>query len=127
MADGVPPEAPILVVTRRLPASDVAALLGAPFPDMIKFVADVERGMVAVGGHLHADAEALLIAHGSRQATLWGGNYYPARDPEECVEFESLINIRPGVNGGMEVEDPAMRARIRELVFALVGRGRPRP
>jgi hypothetical protein len=120
-------DAPILVVTKPLPPAELAELVGAPFPDMVKFVVDVERRIVAVGGHLHADAEALLIERGSRQGSLWGGNYHPALDDDECVEYESLINIRPGRNPGLEVEDPALRARMREVIFALIGRGRPRP
>lgn len=119
--------ASILVVKEPLPQSELAKLLGAPFPDMVKFVVDVERRIVAVGGHLHADAEALLIDQGSGQAALWGGNYYPGLEEEACIEYESLINIRPGRNPGIRVEDEALRARIRETVFGLIGRGRPRP
>jgi hypothetical protein len=123
----VSPAASILIVTKQLPPTELAELLGAPFPDMVKFVVDVERRIVAVGGHLHADAEALLIDQGSRLAALWGGNYYPGLAEEECIEFESLINIRPGRNPGAEVEDEALRARMRDVVFSLIGRGRPGP
>ena len=120
--------APILVVTKPLPPSELAKLLGAPFPDMVKFVVDIERRIVAVGGHLHADAEALLLEHGSHQQGLWGGNYHPALDEEECLEYESLINIRPGAgNPGLAIEDARIRARVREVIFALIGQGRPRP
>jgi hypothetical protein len=119
--------APILVVTKPLPPSELAKLLGAPFPDMVKFVVDVELRILAVGGDLHADAEALLIERGSRQGAVWGGNYHPGLDEEECIEYESLINIRPSAgNPGLEVEDTVLRGRIREVVFALLGRGRPR-
>lgn len=118
--------APIVVVTKALPPNEIVKFLGAPFPDMVKFVVDVERHVVAVGGHLHADAEALLIDQGSRQAALWGGNYYPGLDEQACIEYESLINIRPGRNSGTRVEDEALRVRIRQVVFSLIGRGRPR-
>lgn len=47
------------------------------FEDMVKLVADVERGVAAIGGELHADAEAVLLQDGSRQADLWGANYCP--------------------------------------------------
>jgi hypothetical protein len=126
-ARSVSDAAPIVVVTKPLPPSELAKFLGAPFPDMVKFVVDVERRVVAVGGSLHADAEALLIDQGSRQAALWGGNYYPGLAEATCIEYESLINIRPGRNPGVTVEDETVRARIRDLVFSLVGKGRPRP
>jgi hypothetical protein len=119
--------APILVVTKPLAAGELAKLIGAPFPDMVKFVVDVERRIAAVGGHLHADGEALLIEQGCQQGALWGGNYYPDLDEEECVQYESLINIRPGAgNPGLEVEDLGLRGQICAIVFALIGRGRPR-
>jgi len=119
---------PILVVTKRLLPAELARFIGAPFPDMVKFVVDVERRIVAVGGQLHADAEALLIDQGSRQESLWGGNYHPELDEEECIEYESLINIRPAAgNPGLDVQDLAIRERIRAVVFSLIGSGRPLP
>ncbi len=91
---------------------------------MVKYVVDVRRGVVAIGGELHADAELVLLEHGSRQADLWGANYYPGRGRDGCIEFTSLINIRPARgNPGMEVEDPAIRQRVRVLTFALIGEG----
>jgi hypothetical protein len=118
--------APILVVTKRLPPAELARLVGSPFPDMVKFVVDVERRIVAVGGQLHADAEAILLDQGSRQPALWGGNYHPGLGEGECIEYESLINIRPAVgNLGLEVQDLAIREKIREVIFALIGRGEP--
>ncbi|MBI2161290.1 MAG: hypothetical protein HYU25_13110 [Candidatus Rokubacteria bacterium] len=105
--------------------ADLARLLGL-FGDIIKYVADVERGVIAIGGELHADAEQVLLEQGSRPADLWGANYYPGRGREGCIEFTSLINIRPARgNRSMEVEDPAVRERIRALTFALVGAGEP--
>jgi len=95
---------------------------------MVKYVADLELGVIAVGGELHADAEALLLERGSRQRNLWGANYLPGRGEAECIEYTSLINIRPSQdNRSMEVEDPLLRDRIRELTFRLIGRGAPLP
>jgi hypothetical protein len=120
--------APILVVTKRLPPAGLAKLIGEPFPDMVKFVVDVELRIIAVGGQLHADAEAILLERGSPQASLWGGNYHPGLGEVECIEYESLINIRPAVgNLGLDVQDPAIREKIRDVVFALIGRGEPLP
>ena len=88
----------------------------------------MERGVIAVGGQLHADAELLLLEEGSRSQDLWGANYYPGRGREGCVEFTSLINIRPAQgNPGMEVLDPALRERICTITYALLGEGEPLP
>lgn len=92
--------------------------------DMVKFVVDVERGILALGGELHSDGEAMLIQDGSRPADLWGGNYHPGLGPEECIRFTSLINIRPRQgNLSMEIGDAALRSRIAGIVHRLVGRG----
>jgi hypothetical protein len=94
------------------------------FTDMVKYVADVAKGVIAVGGQLHADAEQVLLETGSRQEDLWGANYYPGRGRDDCIEFTSLINIRPAEgNPGMVLEDPALRDRVRELTFELIGEG----
>jgi hypothetical protein len=118
----------IVVVRSRIEPTTLAMLVGDPFEGMVKFVADVDRRILAVGGELHVDAEAVLLEEGSRQDALWGGNYYPGKGPEGCLQYTSLINIRPSqANRGMEVADPAVRDRMREIVFALVGRGEPLP
>lgn len=98
------------------------------FEDMVKFVVDVERGVAAVGGELHADEELLLLEHGSRQADLWGANYYPGRGAEDCLEYTSLINIRPSQdNRSMSIQDESVRSRVREVAYRLIGRGEPLP
>ena len=113
----------ILVLDQRIAPADLARLLRL-FGDMVKYVADVERGLIAFGGELHADAEQVLLERGSRQADLWGANYYPGRGRKGCIEFISLINIQPSRgNPGMEIADPGIRERIRALTFALVGEG----
>jgi len=122
-------EAPgILIVRERIPADELARLVRLYFEDMVKFVVDIRRGVVAVGGELHADAEQLLLGEGSRQEDIWGANYYPGAGDEQCIECTALINIRPSAgNRGMEIEDAGVRARVRELTFSLIGRGEPLP
>lgn len=119
------PDQPQTVVTdRRLDQAELARLVQAQFGDMVKYVVDVRRRLVAVGGELHADAESLLLEGGSQQGDLWGANYYPGRGPVGCIEFTALINIRPAQdNPGMEIEDERIREQVREVTFALIGRG----
>lgn len=120
-------EVPDIVVAHEpLETAVLRALVARFFQDMVKYVVDLERNIVAVGGELHADAEALLLEGGSRQEHLWGANYYPGRGLDDCIEYTSLINIRPAQeNHGMELEDPALRERVRELTHQLIGRGEP--
>jgi hypothetical protein len=114
----------IPIVRDRIPPDELRRLLVHWFGDMVKFVVDIERGCIAIGGELHVDAEQVLLDAGSRQQDLWGANYYPGRGREDCVEFTSLINISPARgNRGMEVTDPALRTRIQLLAWALIGEG----
>lgn len=116
----------VLVSASRLARDELRRLAELYFEDMVKYVVDVARGVIAVGGEMHADAEQVLLDDGSTQADLWGANYYPGRGRELCVEYTALINIRPAQgNRSMEIQDPAVRQRVRELTFALVGEGEP--
>lgn len=90
-----PDKPTIVIVNAPIERQELARLVAARFGDMVKIVVDVQREAVAVGGELHADAEQLLLEQGSRQADLWGANYYPGRDAEGFLEYTALINIRP--------------------------------
>ena len=121
-------EPAIVLVERRIDPAVLRRLVERDFEDMVKYVVDVARGVAAVGGDLHADEEALLLESGSRQEDLWGANYYPGRGRDDCIEFTSLINIRPAQdNRSMTIEDPSLRERVRELTFRLIGEGEPLP
>ena len=116
--------ADILLISSRIEPAQLRRLVGAYFADMVKYVVDVRRRVVGIGGELHADAEHLLLADGSRQEDLWGANYYPGTGPEGCIEYTALINIRPAQgNRSMEVADESTRRAIREITFELIGRG----
>lgn len=90
--------------------------------DLVKAVVDIDSRLMAVGGELHADEEAVLIEQGSVQASLWGINLYPEQYPDEdWIEFDSMINIRPSQqNRTRSVDDPATRESIRRVVSQLV-------
>jgi len=118
----------VIVKDGRIELRELRRLVLLYFEDMVKYVVDVERGAIALGGEMHADAEQLLLDDGSRQADLWGANYYPGRGREDCIEYTSLINIRPAAgNRSMEIQDPAVRERVRALTWSLVGEGEPLP
>ena len=114
----------ILIISSRIDPAQLRRLVGAYFSDMVKFVVDIRRRVVGIGGELHADAEHLLLEDGSRQEDIWGANYYPGEGPEGCIEYTALINIRPAQgNRSMEVADESTRRAIREITFELVGQG----
>ena len=84
----------------------------------IKLAVDVERGILAGGGVMHADCEAVLLEDGSSQKDVWGADWNPAA---RQVTFESLINIRPRQdNPSMELLDPQRRERVAQIVRQLL-------
>lgn len=110
------------IVRDSITLAELTSLAEDRFGDMVKAVVDIERGVMAVGEGMHADEEAGLLDDGSRQADLWGINLYPAdHGNPEWLEFDSMINLRPGQgNRTRSVDDPAIRARLTELVARLV-------
>jgi len=73
----------------------------------IKLAVDVRREVLAGGGVLHADCEAVLLGDGSRQEDIWGADWIP---DGELIVFEALINIRPRQgNRAMEIQNHAIR------------------
>jgi len=91
------------------------------FGDMVKAVVDVEEGIMAVGGELHSDDEAILLDHGSLQGNLWGINLYLEKSAEEWIEFDSMINVRPSSgNRSRYVESGEIREAVTQIVQRLV-------
>ena len=84
----------------------------------VKLAVDVERKILAGGGILHADCEAVLLEDDSRQEDVWGADWLPF---SQEVTFESLINIRPRQNNfGLEIEDENLREKIEKIVRNLM-------
>jgi len=119
-ADGMDAGA-LRIVGSPIARADLAALAERQFGDMVKAVVDVTRGVMAIGGELHADEEAALLDDGSRQPDLWGINLYPGDHGAGWIEFDSLINVRPAQgNRSRDVEDEGLRSAIRGVVSRLV-------
>jgi hypothetical protein len=112
----------IRIVREIVPKAELAAIAETQFGDFVKAVVDVDQGIMAIGGELHADEEAVLLDHGSRQENLWGINLYLHKSAAEWIEFDSLINVRPSQqNRSRDVQDLQLRERIRVIVTRLVG------
>lgn len=110
------------IVRDGITITELRELAEARFGDLVKAVVDIDRRIMAVGEGMHADEEAGLLADGSRQAALWGINLYPADHGNSgFVEFDSMINLRPGIgNRTRSVDDPAIQQQIAEIVERLV-------
>jgi Protein of unknown function (DUF5674) len=114
---------PIQIVRAPVSLGDLRRLAEGQFGEFVKAVVDIGRGVMAVGGELHADEEADLLQEGARQADLWGINLYPDLPMPDFIEFDSMINVRPSQgNRSRGIEDTAVRRQIEVVVARLVAR-----
>jgi hypothetical protein len=85
----------------------------------IKLAVDIDRGILAGGGAMHADCESVLLDDGSQQEFIWGADWDPFA---QQVTFESLINIRPRQNNpSMEILDSNIQEKVAEIAIRLLG------
>jgi hypothetical protein len=111
----------VKIVRDAITLAELKAIAEQGFGDMVKAVVDVRRQVMALGGDLHADEEALLLEDGSVQQDLWGINLYPELAGEQRVEFDSVINIRPSQgNRSRSIADPDIRQAVLAVVLRRV-------
>ncbi len=111
----------IRLINKATTRAELKAIAAEQFGDMVKAVVDVERGLMAVGGEMHADEEAFLLDQESKQEHLWGINLYPESFDAQFIEFDSMINIRPRQNNrSRSVESMETREQIIKVVKNLV-------
>ena len=114
-------EVEILIVREPIMTKALTPLAQAWHRVLVKGVADIKRGVLALGGEWHMDANNVLIADGSNQVDVWGFNIYTDRSGEEVIEYASLINIRPAQgNKGMILMDEMLQSEIRAIVCRLI-------
>lgn len=112
----------IKIIRKKISFQELKEIAALNYGDMVKGVADLRQKIVALGGELHADAEAILLDDGSRQMDLWGFNIYPDKPREEWIEFTSLINIRPSQgNRSIVINDPQIQQQIKNIIDSLIG------
>ena len=111
----------VRVIRDPVTREDLRQIAGQQFGDMVKAVVDVEQGIMAIGGELHSDEEAILLDQGSGQPNLWGINLYPEKSAEDWIEFDSMINVRPSAdNRSRYVESMEIRKAVTSIVHRLV-------
>ena len=107
----------MIILERPISRAELKDYAANTFGDMIKCVADVDKGLLAIDADLHADLERLLLENGSQQTSLWGFNLYPDETGEDFIEYDSLINIRSWQgNPSRDVLDQEVRGKIVNIV-----------
>jgi len=112
---------PKLICEKIKPDELVRLIRDGLYEGMAKLAVDIERGILALGGEWHSDAEEVLIADGSHANHVWGVNFYPWKEPRERIVYTSLINLKPLVpHRKMEVTDPGTRNKIHSIITQLL-------
>ena len=107
----------IKTVKGKITRDELKKIAAEIFGDMVKATADIEKGIMALGGELHIDSNELLLRDGSRQSDVWGFNLYPGESGEKFIEYNSLINIKPVLgNRSPDIQDKNVQKKIAEIV-----------
>lgn len=107
----------ILLIRNRVKKEEIEQML-IPLKSYIKLAVDIKREILAGGGILHADCEAVLLRAGSKQEDIWGADWIP--DTKQ-ISFEALINIRPRQNNpSMKINDPIIKEKVEDIARRLL-------
>ena len=108
------------IIQSRISIHELGRLAEHGYGDMIKAVVDIEKGIMAVGGAMHADMIPILKAKGSIGKDLWGVKLYPGMaNMDQFIEFESLINLKEG-NPDESIRIPEIKQKIIKIVEKLI-------
>jgi hypothetical protein len=66
----------ILIIKERATLKQVEEMLQT-LEVYIKITVDIEKEILAGGGQLHAECEAVLLKDGSKQKDIWGADWIP--------------------------------------------------
>lgn len=112
----------IKIIKDLISREELSRIAKEGFGDLIKAVVDLEQGIMAVGGQLHADEETILMEQrGSKRENTWGINIYPKNQDLEWIEFDSMVNIKPALgNRSRGIENKTIQEKIRRIVKRLI-------
>ncbi len=88
----------------------------------VKAVVDIEKEIMAVDAELHMDLLAFLLEkEQSNPQNIWGVNFYPGKTGDDFIEFDSMVNIKPGLgNRTRNIDDAQIREKVKNIVAKLV-------
>ena len=111
----------IKIIKEPIGVGELMDIAKNQFGNLVKAVVDIEMGIMAIGGELHADEEVALSENGSKRENAWGINLYPERFSNDWIEFDSMINIKPQYNNRSRgVENLEIQEKIKKIVNKLI-------
>lgn len=112
----------VKIIKNPITKQELIDIAKEQFGELVKAVVDIEQGIMAIGGEMHADEETVLMERiGSKREYTWGINLYPEKPENEWIEFDSVINIKPSFNNrSREVENSEIKEKIKNIVQKLI-------
>lgn len=109
-------------VIDNISISELSEMAKKMYGSLVKADVDIAKKVLIVDMGMHADGEAYLMEHGSKQNDLWGINLHPEDyGTDDFIEFDSMINIRPSQgNASKDVLDPHKKQQIISIVEAII-------
>ena len=109
------------IIQSKLSPDIVRGIMIDEFGDMAKVDVDIERGVLTIGGEWHSEGQDELVEKGSDGSKVWGCNYYAFREPEKRIEYNSLINIKPGIgHTSMDVKENDVKEKMKNIIELLL-------
>lgn len=107
---------PIILNSPATPSQIKSATVD--FGDYFKFVVDISRQVMTIGGLRHLEGQQLLLSHGSSPSDLWGGGVDWLT---KQLDFASMINTRPQQNNpSREILSLQTRGLVTQIVKSLL-------
>lgn len=110
------------IVKNKIEIIELKKMEKKMYESLVKAVVDIEKEIMAVDAELHVDLEQLLIEkENSEPKNLWGINIYPDNEGESFIQFDSMINLKPGLgNRTRGIDNIEIREKLIKIVNRLV-------
>ena len=109
------------IVKDKIEVAELKEMSEKMFGNLVKVMVDVDKKIMAVDAPMHSDLlEFLMEKESCEPKDLWGINIYPEKLGNDFIEFDSIMNFKPGLgNRSRGVESEEVREKIIEIVKKL--------
>ena len=110
------------IVKDKIEIAELKEMAKRMYENLVKAVVDIEKEIMAVDAELHVDLEQFLMEkENCEPKNLWGINIWPGKSGDDFIEFDSMINLKPGLgNRTRGIDNAETRQKITKIIGKLV-------
>lgn len=110
------------IIEKPIAKEELKKIAEERFGDLVKGAVDIEQEIMALGGEFHMDEKIFLYEQRQSKADdVWGINLYPEKSGDDMIEYDSVINLKPGLgNRTRSVDNPEIQEKIKKIVKKLI-------